>query len=154
MNSTQTFQTCIVDTFQGSDPQLKIRIYRVLDQYGDINAFQSVRDFLYGERVGSGTCTYPKNIDSGFQTFVNVLGRCNFGCDIHTGFFFHLFQPGKTFDAYTFEASRFGTWFPDSCTEYLLTFRCQLLGCIHYLFFCFCATRAGNDDRSFSLNAR
>ena len=33
-----------------------------------INTFQRIGDFLYGERIGSGTCAYPKNIDTRFQT--------------------------------------------------------------------------------------
>ena len=154
VDSTQTFQTCIADTFQSSDPQLKIRIHGILDQYRDINTFQCIGDFLYGERVGSGTCAYPKNIDSGFQAFVNVLGSSYFSRNIHSCFLLHFFQPGKTLYTDSFETSRFGTWFPDSGTEYFLSFGCQLSGGIHYLFFSLCATWAGDDDWSFGFYAR
>ena len=78
MDGTQTFQACIVDTFQSSNPQLQVRIYRILHQYRDIYAFQCIGNFLYGERIGGGTCTYPKKVNSSLQAFVYMFGGSYF----------------------------------------------------------------------------
>ena len=107
-----------------------------------------------GNGLGSDCFALAKNIDSGFQAFVNVLGSSYFSRNIHSCFLLHFFQPGKTLYTDSFETSRFGTWFPDSGTEYFLSFGCQLSGGIHYLFFSLCATWAGDDDWYFGFYAR
>ena len=154
VDSSQTFQACVVDTFQCTDPQFQVWVYRIFYQHGDVDPFQCVGNFLYGERIGCGTCAYPKDVDSCFQTFVNVFGSRYFGRNIHTCFFLHFLQPGKSFHTDSFETSRFGTRFPDTGTVYLLSFGCQLFGGFHYLFFSLCATRAGDNNRSFGFDAR
>ena len=154
MDGCQTFQTGIVDTFQGADPEFQIRVYRVLHKHRNIHTLQCIGNFLHSKWVGSGACANPKDIDTCFQTLVYMLRSGYFGRNVHSGFFLHLFQPCQTVYAYTFETTRFGTRFPDSCTEYLHSLFGQLLGGAHYLFFCLGAARTCNYHGTFVLNTR
>ena len=117
VDGTQAFQACIVETFQSSNPQLQVRIYRVLYQYRNIHTFQRIGNFLHGKRVGGGACAYPKQVYPGLQAFVYVFGCSDFGRNVHAGFFLYLLQPCKAVYAYSFEAARFGARFPDAGTE-------------------------------------
>ena len=81
-------------------------------------------------------------------TFIPARGMYSgrhFGGYVHACFLFHFFEPGQALYADAFEAARFGAGFPDSCAEYLHSFSRQLLGCVHYLFFCLGTAWAGND---------
>ena len=145
VNGSQTLQSGVVDTFQSADPQFQVGIYRVLHQYRNVHAFQGIGYFLYGKGIGGGAGTHPEYVYSGFQTFIYVFGSGHFGGYVHACFLFHFFEPGQAFYADAFEAARFGAGFPDSCAEYLHSFGRQLLGCVHYLFFCLGTAWAGND---------
>ena len=154
MDGSQTFQACIIDAFQCTDPKFEVRIYRVLHEHRDVHALQCIGYLLHGKRVGGSACTDPKYVDTCFQTFVHVLGISHFGSDIHACLFLDFLQPCQTVNTYTFETSRFGTRFPDSGTEYLHSLFGQLFGGVHYLFFCFGAARSCNDQRTFLLDTR
>src|SRR5262245_9652654 len=63
MNGCDLIDTCLMKSFNCADPQLQIRIYRILNHHRNINALQSISDFLHCKRTDCGSCADPKNID-------------------------------------------------------------------------------------------
>ena len=148
MDGSQTTDTGTIETLESSDPQFQIRIDRVLDQDRNIYSFQCIGDLLYGERINRCTGSDPQHVDPCFQCFENMVFRCHFGSHIHTCFLFYPFQPLQAFCTNSFESTRFGTRFPDSCAEQLDAFVCDSSGRFHYLLFCLSATRTGDYNRT------
>ena len=81
------------DAFDRAQPQLKVGVHRVLNQYRNINTFQRIRDFLYGKRVYCGARTYPEYIHPCFKASLNVRRIGDFGCDGKSRFLLGFGQP-------------------------------------------------------------
>ena len=154
MDGTETLQTGSVDALERTNPKFKIRIYRILDEDGDVHTLQRVGYLLHGERVGGSARSNPKEVDACVQCFFHVLRGSHFGRGKHTCFFLHALHPCQAFGTHTFETTRLGTWLPDACTEYLDASVGECMGGIHDLFFGFGATWAGYDDRAFLWDTR
>ena len=153
MDSSQALQSGTVKALERTDPKFEVRIYRILYQYRDIHSLQRICQFLYGKRVGGGTGTYPKYIDTCFQRFFHVLRSSYFCSGDHTGLSFDTLHPCQSFYADSLEAAWFSAGFPNPCTEYLDTSVGQRGGCTHDLFFSFGTTWAGDNDRTFLRNS-
>ena len=122
MNGTKTFYSCIIKTLKRTNPKLKIGINRVLYQNRNIYALKRIRYFLHGKGIGRSTSTYPKNIYAGFQSSFHMCFICYLRSHKHSAFFLHALHPWKSFLAYSFKTSRFGTRFPYSRTKYFYSY--------------------------------
>ena len=104
---------------------------------------------MHGKRIGTGASTHPEDIDVVFQGQLNVLGRGNFGGNVHARLGLYALQPRQSLLAVALEATGFSARFPYTCTEVVAAQFLQLTGCCHDLFLGFGRARACNDDRSF-----
>ena len=121
VDSRQTVDACAIEALESADPQLQVRVDRVLDQNRDINAFQGVGDLLHGEWVNRRAGADPQHIDSSLQGLENMITVRDLGRDVHACFLFYPFQPRQADRANTLEASWFRTGFPNAGTEDLDT---------------------------------
>ena len=82
----------------GADPKLKVRVDRILDQHGDVDACVGKRigDFLHRERIGRGACTDPQHVDACSKSLLDMLTRSNFGRHHHACLFLNFLQPLQT----------------------------------------------------------
>ena len=151
VDGTKSLDTSLVDTLERTDPELKIRIHRVLHQHRNIHALKAVSQCLHGEWIGRSTCSHPQNIDSIFQGELHVLRSSYLGSCEHTGLLLHLLHPRQGSLAISLEASWFGTWLPYTSAEHVAAFSSQLLGGSHNLLFSLCRAWACNDDRAFLI---
>ncbi len=88
------FQSRLVDALQSAYPQFEVGVDGVLHQHGDVHALQRIRYLLHGEGVGCRACTYPQDVDAGFQSLEHVLGRGYFGGYVHARLLLHFLEPG------------------------------------------------------------
>ena len=72
MNRTKPRDTGFIDSFEGSDPELKIRIDRVLYQDRNIGALERISDFLYCKGVCRGARSHPEDGNACCERLFNV----------------------------------------------------------------------------------
>ena len=154
VDGTEFLDACLVDALQGTDPELEVWVYRVLNEHRHVYALKTVGKCLHGEWVGRSTCAYPQNVDSIFQRELYMLWGSHLSSCQHACFFLHLLHPRQGLLAVTLEASRFGAWLPHTCAEHVATFGSQLLSGSHHLLFSLCRARAGNDARAFLITRK
>lgn len=119
MNDTKTSDAGLIDTLQTSNPKFEVGIDGVLYQYGNVYTLQRVGYFLHGKGVGHGARTYPKQVDTSFETSLNMGMSGHLGAHLHASFLLHLLQPCQTRFAHALEASGLGAGFPYTGTEKL-----------------------------------
>src|SRR5690606_6300450 len=104
-------------SFQGAYPKFQVRVHWVFYHYRDVYAFQRFRDFLYCERIYGGSCTNPKHINPIFQSQFYVSCISYFCGDWDIQVMSYDFHPLYAVFTDALEASRSGSWFPDTGTE-------------------------------------
>jgi len=73
MNSSHLLNSGIVYSFNGTYPQLYIRIHRIFNHHRDINTPEAVGNILHCKRIGRGTGPDPDDIHSIFQGFIHMF---------------------------------------------------------------------------------
>ena len=135
VDGTEPFHACLVDTLHGTDPQLEVRVHRVLDEHGTVVAFQTVGELLHGKGVGGSAGTDPQDVDTILLAQLHMLRRGDLSSDEHTRLFLHFLQPGQRLLTVALEASGFGTGLPHTGAEHVAAFGGKLAGGGHYLLF-------------------
>ena len=115
-----------------AEPQLRIGIYRVLDE----NTFQicnlqsaicnSVSNRLYCHRISTRACTYPEIVNTRLQRLAHMFRRSHLRRYRHTQLGFHVLQPAERFIACTLKCVRARTRFPRSCAVDKRSFTARL----------------------------
>ena len=149
MDGTQALHTSLVQALHSTNPELEIRIDRVLYEHRDINTLQGIGQSLHGKRIGSGAGTNPQDVHIVFQGQLDMLGGCHLSRDEHVGFVLYLLHPGKGFLAITLEASWLGTGLPHTSTEVMTAFHSQLARCVHHLLLSLSTAGTCNDEGAF-----
>ena len=106
-----------VETLEGADPEVEVRVDRVLDEYRDVSILEGVGNFLHEERVGGRAGSHPYHVDTELYAFIYVLFAGHLGADLHSEFFLDFLHPLEAWHAHAFEAARMGPWLPYSGTE-------------------------------------
>ena len=146
MYDAQFFHAGPVEPFEGSDPQVDVRIDRVLHQDRNIGVLQGVRYLLHEEGVRGGPGAYPYHVDAVFYALEDMLLACDFGAYLHPEFFFHLAEPFETLRSDSFEGSRMGAGLPYPRPVHVYAEFVQPLGSHHDLQLGFCAAGACYDE--------
>ena len=149
MNRSQTLDTCLVDTLEGTNPKLEVGIHRVLHKHRDVHSLQGIGYRLHGERIGRRTGTNPEDIDTILQGEFHMLSRCHLGGDEHLRFLLHLSEPYESGLTMPLKATWLRTGLPHACTEIVAAFHRQLTGSGHHLFLSLCRARACNHEGTF-----
>ena len=144
VDNSQLAYAGTVESLKCSNPKVQVRIHGILNQHRNVGIGKGVRNLLHEERIRTGTCTQPDQIDAVFDTLEHVLLACHFGCDLHTVFFLYPLEPFQARYPYAFEASRMGPRFPYSGTEHIDTEFFKPCGSLHYLVFALSAARSGD----------
>ena len=148
MNNTQFLDAGIVQTLESADPEVKIRIDRILYKDRDISVLQSIRNLLHKERIGCGSCTDPYEVHTIFETLEHMLLAGNLSRDLQTILLLHLLHPLKTRHTDTLKRSRMSARLPYTRTEYIDSQFLQSFSSLHHLLFSLCTARTGNHTRS------
>ena len=149
MDGTQALDTSLVQALHSTNPELEIRIDRVLYEHRDVNTLQGIGQSLHGKRIGSGAGTNPQDVHIVFQGQLDMLGGSHLCRDEHVGFVLHLLHPGQGFLAITLEASWLGTGLPHTSTEVMTAFHSQLARCVHHLLLSLSTAGTCNDEGAF-----
>lgn len=106
---------CFLQTFNVSQPQFRIVVYGVLDQYPfrtEGLLTQRVRQFLHSYRVGARSGAYPQIVDVCPAGCLDMLRRRDlggYGLAVST---LHFLQPIQRLFACTLKRARTRTRFP------------------------------------------
>ena len=153
VNHAQTVNARSVQTLDRPDPQLQVRIDRVLDQHGHVHALQGIGHLLHGEGVRRRTGADPQEIDPRLQRLEYMVFRSHLGRHQHARLLFYPLQPRQADGTDTLESARFRTRLPDTRAKNLNSLGCQFLGGLQHLFLCLGATRTGYHDRPLRIHA-
>ena len=154
MNCSDATDASAIDTFDGANPKLDVRIDRILDQHGHILACQSIGKFLHSKGIGSGACSDPQHIDTKGKGGIDVSLGGHFNTNEQSSLSLKFLKPGQTNHTHALEASWLGARLPDACTEEFDALLGKRATCGQYLFFTFGATGAGNDERTLDVELR
>ena len=137
-----------MQSFQSTDPQLKIRIHGVFDHYRNVNASKGLSNFLYGKRIDSSPCTNPKHIHIVFERHFRMGGISHFSSDRDIEVMSDYLHPFQTIFTDSFKHPWPGTWFPNTCTEHggNHVFLFHVYADFFDLFGTFCTAWTGNDN--------
>ena len=149
MYRAEPFDTRHVEAFDGSYPELEVRIDGVFHKHRDVYSLHRVSQSLHGERVCRGARSDPQYVHAVFHCEFHVLRCCHLSADVHAGLFLGSLHPLEGRLAVAFEAARLGARLPHSGAEVVAALLCKLSGCTHHLFFTLCRTWAGDDERTF-----
>ncbi len=143
MYDTKTADTCVIEAFERTYPQVEVGIDRILDKHWYILAriFKHIGNLLHCERIGRRARTYPQQVYSIFKSRLDMTSVSHFGRHFHTGLLLYLIEPSKPRNTYTLEASRLGARLPYACTKYFYACTRKTAGCGQDLFFGLCAAR-------------
>jgi hypothetical protein len=83
--------TCIVNAFDGTYPQVDVGVHRVLNQYGDVHAFESIGHFLHSKRIGRSAGAYPEHVYIVSKGFAHMGSSGHFHGGVHAEFCFYTF---------------------------------------------------------------
>jgi hypothetical protein len=109
------------DTLEVAEPEIRIRVNGVLDEYAKGLLFGSMKCVGYsldGYRAGRGACTQPEVIDAGRKGEAYVLGRSYLGSDREMVEQTSFGKPCEGFGTKSLESARAGTRFPRARTKY------------------------------------
>jgi hypothetical protein len=143
--------TGLVDALHGPNPQFKVGVYGVFDEYRHVGSPEGVGQCLHGKRVGRRACSHPQYVDAVFHCQFNMLWRGYLCGYEHSGLFFHGLHPRQGGFSVALETSRLGARFPHSGSEHLTAFGCELHRGGHHLFFCLGRAGACHDERAFVI---
>ena len=144
MNRAESVHTGIVQALKSADPEFEIRIHGVFHQHRDVNAAQSIGQFLHGKGIHHRACAYPQQVHAVLQRSLHVCRRSHLGGDEHAQFFFHAGEPRQALFAHAFEAAGLGARFPYTGAKYFDPIFEQLPRRGQHLFLCFGRARAGD----------
>ena len=122
-----------VQTLERSDPQVKVRICRILDQYGNISIFESICNLLHEERIGCGSGSDPHKVHSELQAFEHMLLARNFSRDLQSILFLCLLHPAETLGTGSLKASRMSPRLPYACSVNIDSHISETLCGLHHL---------------------
>ena len=117
-----------VEPFQGPDPEIQVRIDRILDEHGDVRIPERVGNLLHQEGVGRGPGPDPEQVDAVFEAFIDVLFAGDLGADLHPGLLLDPPEPLEARRPDAFEAAGMRPGFPDTGAEDMDAARGKFMG--------------------------
>ena len=151
VNYTEFPDAGLVEPFESSDPQIEVRVDRVLHKHRDIRILQCISDFLYKERIGGGAGSNPDHIHAELQAVEYMLLAGNLGGHLHSEFILDPLKPFEARCSYTLEIVRMSARLPDTCSEDIDAQGLETAGSLHYLNLRLGAARACYHQRFLSL---
>ena len=144
MDGGQLPHTCLLETLEGTEPEVQVGRNGIFDEHGHIHTFQGIGQLLNRKRIDDRAGTDPQCIDIVFQSQFDMFWSCNFGYCGQARFSLCFTKPLQAFLSPALEGIRTGAGLPDAATQHghLRDFG-QGLGCGEDLFFAFHAAGAG-----------
>ena len=136
-----------VEAFQRTDPQVQVRVDRILDQHRHVRTAQGIGDLLHQERIGGGSGSDPYHVHPVLDALQDMLFRRDLRTNLHPEFFLDPFHPLQARRSDTFETARMGPGFPDACPENMDAESGQAAGGLHDLLLGFGAARSRDAHR-------
>ena len=103
-----------VQTLKGTDPQIKVRVHRVLHKHRDVCILKSICNFLHKERIGRSSRTQPDKVNTILQALEHVLLTCHLSRDLQSVFLLCLLHPLQALSTYALKRARMCPRFPYS----------------------------------------
>ena len=117
VNHAQFLDTGLVETLEGSNPQVEVRVDRILHEHRHVRILQCISDFLHQERIGRGAGTYPYHVHSELEAVEDVLLAGNLRGDFHPELVLHSLEPFQARSADTLEIVRVSAGLPYTRSE-------------------------------------
>jgi len=133
-----------VQALQRPDPQVQIRIDRILHEDRDVRVLERIGHLLHQEGIGAGTCPHPEHVHTVLKAFIHMLFGGDFAAYLHAGLLLYLLEPLEAGRSHPLEAPRVRPGFPDARPEYMDASCGEVPGRFHHLLFAFRA--AGTRD--------
>ena len=154
MDGPQSLYASLIDTLKSTNPEFEVGVDGILHKHRDIDTLQRVGKCLHGKGIGSGTRTYPEDVDAILQTEFHVLRCSHLSRDEHLGLLLHLSEPREGGLTMTLEAAWLGTGLPYACAEVVAAFHGQLTGRSHHLLFALSRTGACYHEGAFVVTRK